>query len=395
MTPSITVDRFQAIEVYDKLVDQYLRKDFPYNQPEVICPQVIRPKNIEEGTREHALFLLCSCYYMRGGIESDTAFYALRRMYEAEPELFNPEYVVSNKIDPEVISSTLSSFQLGYNSGVNGKFWVGNFRHLHEHWDGDPRKLFVGTTSYDELCRHILNKQNGKRERMGKYAGLMGFQHKMVSMLTYFLTECNLVQFPYVYPIPVDFHVLRVNLEHGIVDISRARKNITRSDRLLQTVRDLTVWYCHLREIPSNILCDCLWLLSKYVCRHHPGNMATVRDNPRYAKEGKPYRGRKRRVTRRNFYWTKARIQTYQRTCGNCPVEKTCEYLVPSADYYVKGRVRIDGLRTKPPQLTLFEVQRENIWNRDTPRPKVIPLRPMYTDEEQLPLLRIHRTRRK
>jgi hypothetical protein len=341
----IHVDRWQAIEVYDRLVDQYLQKGFPYNQPGVFPPQSIVPENLPLNGREYALYLFCSCYYMSGGIESDTAFRSLARMYHAQPDVFDPAFVVENGLEPDDIASVLSRYGLNYGAEKNSRFWVENFKRLQEFWGGDPRNLLSDTRSYEELCENIRNKGTSKVDRR---AGMLGFQHKMVSMIAYFLTDTGLVRLPYTYPIPVDFHVIRVNLEHRIVRVTGRSKKINRTNELLQTLRDLSVWYCNLKGIDSNILADALWLLSKNLCRHNPGNSFRVKENRRL---GKNYRGRKRQVVRKHIAWTRAQIHTYHRTCGNCPVENTCKLQIPAAHYYVRGHVSQEGMRAVPHQL--------------------------------------------
>ena len=69
------IKRTKAYEVFDKLMYAYQHKKFPYNLPTAQPPQIIEnmPKGLVFRTREHACYLFCLCYYMRGEIRSDVA----------------------------------------------------------------------------------------------------------------------------------------------------------------------------------------------------------------------------------------------------------------------------------------------------------------------------------
>ncbi|MBP9822008.1 MAG: hypothetical protein KBC81_00995 [Candidatus Pacebacteria bacterium] len=352
----ITVHRKRAERLYTALLDQLEQKRYPFNQEEVQVPQAphFLPKSLELGGRLHSLFLFCACYHM-SGIESEVAFFHLGRMYEKYPDFFRPEYIVKNNISADVVASALSEFRLNYKAYVNGRAWVDNSHKLHAYWDDDPCNLFRGTKSYNDLLRNIRNKGKAKIKDE-RYRGMMGFQHKMVSMLAYFLTDADLVQLDYLYPFPVDIHHLRIHIANKLVTIADDGPKTWYTKNLLGKIRKLSVWYCRKHGMTSsNKLADAIWLLSKYLCSQHPGNSATINRWP-HKKGEKQYMGRNRKVTLNKIEWTLAQVAAYNRSCGSCEISSTCKTLVPAAFYYVKGTLQEAGPRLNPPQQYLLAV---------------------------------------
>src|SRR3989338_7014583 len=57
-------------------------------------------------------------------------------------------------------------------------------------------------------------------------------------------------------------------------------------------------------------------------------------------------------ICARKLAWDKtSQRRTYFETCGKCPVQATCEFNVPSAEYYRRGVLQKRGKREKPPDL--------------------------------------------
>jgi hypothetical protein len=85
------------------------------------------------------------------------------------------------------------------------------------------------------------------------------------------------------------------------------------------------------------------------MCSEHPGNMSIV---------SKRRKGRKTKITpvRR---WTAAQARTYERTCRICPIKDTCKSCIPSAVYYIGGKVSLRGERDAPPQQSLLPLLEE------------------------------------
>jgi hypothetical protein len=62
----------------------------------------------------------------------------------------------------------------------------------------------------------------------------------------------------------------------------------------------------------------------------------------------KARKARRRTITDIPFQWDIRLQDLYERTCGHCPVELECRWNIPSADYYVKGRIRLRQVRSVP-----------------------------------------------
>lgn len=335
---AIRVDRKMAVWVFDRLVDARIRRQYPYNLPKAIPPQVPEnlPRLLTWGSREHALFLFALCYWMRGGIESDTATRALTRVYNMVPDMFLPEHEPS--FDPATFETILSEVGLGFNKAQIARLWKKNLAKIGAEWDGDPRTLFTGISTYEEACERIQNK--GGR-------GFGGFQEKMVSMLTYFYMDAGMVD-RWNFPAPVDFHCLRIVFAHRILTAGRRDRNRNGfyTKPVLATVRALLHDYCAERGVDPVILCEALWIYSRIMCSEHPGNTSIV---------AKARKGRKTKITPIPR-WTISQTQMYERTCRGCVVQDTCRHCIPSASYYVGGKVVLRGERDAPPQESLFPV---------------------------------------
>jgi len=107
--------------VLNRLMAAFNNGQYPYNQPWARAPQIPEnlPKNLILGSSEHAVFLFCLCYHMRGGIDSETATKSLAKLYDARPEIFIPEKGMEQR--PETITKYLQEVGLGFQSKEIGK----------------------------------------------------------------------------------------------------------------------------------------------------------------------------------------------------------------------------------------------------------------------------------
>src|SRR5947207_2334192 len=131
----ITVDKQRTELVLGALLSEYRSNNFPYNLPEAVLPQEFLPKNLERGSRDHAMFLFFLCLYMRGGIQSTVAAQMLAKLYVRRPRLFQPEYAVS--FDEESIRASLERVGLNYMKNIVPGYWIENCQRLLDWWDGD------------------------------------------------------------------------------------------------------------------------------------------------------------------------------------------------------------------------------------------------------------------
>lgn len=331
----LVVDTAKAEYVLGKLLEAFLSNKYPYNLPNATPPQVLRnlPKTLTAGTREHALFLFCLCYYMRGGIKSRMATKRLSGLYDTDPAMFLPEERKS--FSPSSISGALKKIGLGFNADEIGKMWFNNLGRLADLYGGNPVNIFNGISTYEEACDRIRNR--GKK-------GFLGFQEKMVSMLIYFFMDAGFIN-KWHFPIPVDFHVLRIVFAHEIITGAEPGRNGFYTKEILAATRQLFLDYCQKHDIDPLRLCDAVWLYSGLMCNLHPGNQSRVE---------KKRKGRKTVVTPMPR-WSRRQTRTCnEEACGQCLIRNTCRWCVPSAHYYIRGEILLRAKRDDPPQMSLF-----------------------------------------
>ncbi len=261
-------------------------------------------------------------------------------MYDECPDVFRCE--VAATLDEPDIAALLKKHGLGFQERV-AEEWIGNAQRLLERFEGDPRNIFNGVDSYETCLGHIQNKGKGK--------GFVGFQEKMVSMITYYLMDEGLIE-PFVFPIPVDLHVMRISIANKMITFPDAPYGTNLcTDETLATLRKIYYDYAVEHDLDPLLLCNAVWSLSESFCGLHPGNRTL-----------EPH-GRKNRNGRSTYLLPMpvngegiSQRMTYQTTCARCPVEDSCEYTVPGKHYYVGGSVIIRGKRLRfPPLATVFD----------------------------------------
>lgn len=324
----------QLDAVVDTLLEARANHEFPYTLEAANLPQDERnmPPELPRGGRGHANFLWAACYYMRGGIKSTAAFAGLSSVYAAEPELFDPHHAMND--DPERITELLKAHSLAFSSSTIGPAWVENARRMVELYDGDPRQIFAGTTNYDVLLSRVKNNGRGK--------GFVGFQEKMVSMITYYLMDSELIPY-FDFPLPVDFHVLRVSAANEIITFENLPEDgDIYSDKTLATLRAMYHDFSVTHGVSQLDVCNAVWSLSSAICGTQPGNIMHEKD--RNNRDG------------RNTYIKPMPIDTsdskqikmYERSCGLCPLEQSCAHNMPSKEYYIRGRAILSERKRFP-----------------------------------------------
>jgi len=336
---TVTIDKAHAYPVLDTLVDAYQNGLPPYNLDRVRLPHDPRhmPRTLERDSVDHAMFLFNVCYYMRGGIKSNDAVKRMGRLYDAHPELFNADY--ARLASAHDIEEILKENGLGFQKTV-AKQWIENSQRMHARYDGDPRTIFTGVTSYEQSQERIQNKRG---------EGFVGFQEKMTSMIIYYLMDEGMIE-PFNFPIPVDLHVMRVSIANEMIRFADSNGTPPAFGTNLYTeetrsaLRSLYFDYAREREVNPLRLCDAVWMLSESSCGKHPGN-TTI----------EPL-GRKIRNGRHTYLIPKvvdvndpAQQKQYAESCAICPVQETCEYNIPGTQYYVGGNIIIRGHRVRFP----------------------------------------------
>lgn len=318
--------------VLSDLLERFERKQFPYDRYRL--PQDHENfkfgRNFQIGSKQHASLLFRLCYYMRGRTDSVGAAVKLGELHRRHPRYFDD--AKSAKMNPLALQNSMLHIGLTALKDFVPGAWVINSGRMLQRYQGDPRRIFDGVDNFEEACRRVQNDKKG--------GGFQGFQEKMVSMLLYFFMDEGMIE-PFYYPIPVDFHVMRVSVSTGIVEFS---ENPVGQDVLSQelkaNLREMFHKYSESNGIHPNRIAEAVWLLSNLLCKRAPGNRFS---------EGE-YRARSTEIEIHEVDWTKATTRTYARTCGSCPVEPICRYDIGAAPYYVQGQLIPVRFRNKPPQ---------------------------------------------
>lgn len=340
----IIVDYERADHVLGTLLELYGNNEYPYNLETTQVPHHPNnmPKTMPRNGKEHAAFLWNSCYYMRGGIKSVEAFRRLSNMYDdpASRDLFDLHYAKDSDVG-EVVTA-LKKHGLGFRGTVSGQ-WIENARRMVDLYDGDPRNIFDGVEDYDEALLRIQNDHKG--------GGFKGFQHKMTSMIIYYLIDDKLIDNIDNFPIPVDLHVMRMSVANEMIKFPGAEldENLFQPETTL-TLRDLFVDYANRHAVSPIKICNAVWLYSEALCGYQPGNI-TLEPRGRDARNG-----RKTELVPLEYDpLDDAQRKAFARTCGRCALNAVCKWNVPGKPYYVSGELIRRGERQGyPGDPTLF-----------------------------------------
>ncbi len=345
-----TVDKKRVVLVLDRLLSTYQNGEFPYNLPGAVLPQDAKhlPHGLTDNPGQHAMWLFCLCYYMRGGIQSVVAAQRLSILYIRCPQLFDSRQAAL--LDEVSVEHMLRRAGLAYLSRIIPAFWIENAKRLNEWYDGDPRNIYDQVDSFEAICLRLCNESKRKKgsAEFTRRQGFFGFREKMASMLSYYYMEAGLVK-SFNFPVPVDFHVLRVSIATGMVNFRDIPDNRdVYSQELLARLRRLYEDYAARHNISPIILTNVIWLPSNQLCSRHPGNISLVglEDGTRGTRG---YKARFTDLTPYNPAWTKAELRTHANTCALCPVEDFCNVDIPNAYYTRKGQLLVLRPRSRPP----------------------------------------------
>lgn len=211
-------------EVIDILVPLLQNNEFPYNQDRFMLPEdpYNMPKTLFKNEIEEANFYLTSCLWMRR-TDSNKAMRDLGKAFDdtrgnaVDP--FDPLAVAA--MSPEQVAATFGRYPQLRMLESNSPGLIHNMEFLLARFDGDIRNAYAGTKDFDEVVLRLKNdkhQDNPSRVLPEFGNGMYGFAEKMVSMLTYYLTEAGLIE-PIDYPAPIDQHLAKLTTGNGCVRI--------------------------------------------------------------------------------------------------------------------------------------------------------------------------------
>ena len=144
-----SIDDSKAFEIAEMLHDQfYNRKGFfeGYSMPEYVLP-----RNLKEGSKEHALFLtyVISIDYMT---DAEKLWKKSRGAYELYPERFSPEVIL--KFSPRTVETFVKKLGARFYSNA-AKTWIKISKLLADEYDGDPRNITEEPLEIEEIKRRL------------------------------------------------------------------------------------------------------------------------------------------------------------------------------------------------------------------------------------------------
>jgi endonuclease III len=129
------IDSVKALKIAGMLYNQF------YNHQSIFedysMPEYVLPRNLKEGTKEHALFFtyVISIDYMTDAVR---LWKRARGAYELYPERFTPEKIL--KASSRTVETFVKKLGARYYSNA-AKTWIKISQVLAEKYDGNPRNL--------------------------------------------------------------------------------------------------------------------------------------------------------------------------------------------------------------------------------------------------------------
>ena len=143
------IDELKAQRIAERILNQfYNSKGFFENYS---MPEYILPRNMQEGSKEQALFLtyVISIDYMTDAVK---LWRKSRGAYEFYPEKFTPEEIL--KVSPRTVETFVKRLGARFYSNA-AKTWIKISKILIDHYEGDPRKITEQPMEISEIKKAL------------------------------------------------------------------------------------------------------------------------------------------------------------------------------------------------------------------------------------------------
>ena len=213
------------------------------------------PDGVEQTSLEHArfLFYLISQDY---GTKSARLYAKAKALYSNNPQIFDPEYVVSNYTGAD-------DLRLAEDTGVQlstrfpketAKRWYGNSEKLLKEYQGDPRKIFTTSSDARVVFRHIRS--------------FRGFGPKIGGLLLRTFLGCKFAKLDHVEDVlvPVDVHDSRIAFYTGAVITVDGDSHVEDYHEYAQQIQHLWSDACNSAGLDWLQVDRALWLLGSRGC---------------------------------------------------------------------------------------------------------------------------------
>lgn len=143
------INDLKASRIAGRLLDQfYNRKGF---FEDYAMPEYVLPRNLREGTREHALFLTYVISIDKL-TDAEKLWRKSRGSYELYPERFTPKEIL--KLSPRTIETFVKRLGARFYSSA-ARTWIKLSRILVDEYGGDPRNITSQPLTIEEVKEKI------------------------------------------------------------------------------------------------------------------------------------------------------------------------------------------------------------------------------------------------
>jgi endonuclease III len=196
------IDDSKAVKIADRLFrDFYSKKGFFKS---TAMPEYVLPRNLKEGTKEHALYLtyIVSIDYM---VDAEKLWKKSRGAYELYPERFTPEKIL--KVSQRSVELFVKQLGARYYKNA-AKTWKKISEILLDKYDGDPRNLTPQRMNIAEVKKNLKDFPYLRGNKLSNfYIRVMGetglFELKNLNELD----------------VPVDKQVARFTIYSGVLKL--------------------------------------------------------------------------------------------------------------------------------------------------------------------------------
>jgi len=245
------VDYDKAANIAKILID--LRQNNPEYKPEKIMPEYQLPRNINEGSRELALYYtyIIALDYMT---DADKLWQQARGTYEQHPEMFTPEKIL--EIDEKELAVFLKNLGARYYIKA-ARAWKEISTILLRDYGGDPRNITIEPLTIKEIKEKHLEKFPYLRgDKLSNfYLRVMG-EKKLLKIMDFNDLD-----------VAVDIHVARFTIYTGVLKPKTPVTEVVLNNQLKELVKE--AWRRGAKKISMApwMLDEAIWYIGKNLCR--------------------------------------------------------------------------------------------------------------------------------
>lgn len=257
----LKTDYDKGVRVARGLVGLLHKKEFPFNRSDAntLFPDAIVPGGITPGSKEHMLYLFCTCVLDQGML-AEVVYDGMRSFVQTE------DITELHKLGKdELVKILVPHFgSIGHPEKAitaPAETLEYDLKKLQEEYSGDPRLL--RGENIEETIKNIRFGKTGAGKPMQKF--------KRYGEGTAALFLKNMVRFgvwdfsEYEIPIKIDRHMQRISLGAGVIEPVEGI-NRGRVDSLVRVLTKLYHEVCINEKISGVELCDTKWAVGHYKC---------------------------------------------------------------------------------------------------------------------------------